>query len=114
MTWREDEYPWLNKDTDNSIDIDSKKGDSYKLAVVAGTPALQTRIRTLLAEYKHIFSEELRPEPAKLNPMTIGIDRDKWQCNKNSLPPRPQSRAKHEEIQRQMQKMLDNKVIKIS
>ena len=96
------------------IDVALEKGDSYKLAEVHGTPEVQQRIRALLEQYKHVFSEELRVEPAKLNPMNIGIDKDKWQSNKHSLPPRPQSRAKHEEIVRQIQKMLDSKVIKTS
>ena len=47
--------------------------------------------------------------------MNIGIDRSKWETNKNSSsPPRPQSRAKHEEIVRQVEKMLAAKVIQAS
>jgi hypothetical protein len=114
MTWKEDELPWLATDTDNTIDIESEPGDSYKLATVAGTPELQRKLRSLLREYKHVFSEKLRPEPVKLNPMIIGIDKNKWQCNKNCLPQRTQSRAKNEEIERQIATMLAAKVIQVS
>ena len=117
LVLRDNDLSWLDVEgTDNSVDLDSKKGDSppHTLVQVEGSPELQAQIRDLLEEYKHIFSEELRPEAAKLNPMSIGIDKDKWQTNKNSLPPRPQSRARQDEVAKQIQKMLDAKVIKVS
>ena len=112
ITWDEDDYSWT--DTDTTIDKEVAPGDSYTLATVAGTPELQRKLLELLEKYKHVFSEKLRPDAAKLNPMNIGVDKDKWQCNKNSLPPRPQSRAKNEEIERQLYALLEAKVIKIS
>ena len=113
MDWEcSDDNPWFKSDT--AVDPSQTPGDSYKLAKLAGSPELQARLNALLSEYKHVFSEELRPEPAKLNPMNIGIDRSKWETNKNSSPPRPQSRAKHEEIVRQVEKMLAAKVIQPS
>ena len=65
--------------TGTAVDPSQTPGDSYKLAKLAGSPELQARLNALLSEYKHVFSEELRPEPAKLNPMNIGIDISKWE-----------------------------------
>ena len=85
--------------------------EAYTLPVVAGSEQFQAKIRELLEEYKHVFSEELRKEPAKLKPFDVKFDREKWQRPKNSLPPRPQSRGKHAEIRRQIDKMLAAGVI---
>jgi hypothetical protein len=85
--------------------------EAYKLPEVAGSEQFQAKIRELLKEYKHVFSEELRKEPAKLKPFDVKFDREKWQRPRNSLPPRPQSRNKHAEIRRQIDKMLAAGVI---
>ena len=85
--------------------------EAYTLPEVAGSEQFQAKIRKLLKEYKHVFSEELRKEPAKLEPFDVKFDRNKWQRPKNGLPPRPQSRNKHAEIKRQIDKMLAAGVI---
>ena len=69
---------------------------------------------SLLKEFKHIFSEELRTIPTKVEPMELNIEKDKWQTTKNSMPPRLQSRAEQEEIARQVNTMLAAGVIKPS
>ncbi len=108
MTWKEEEYPWLTPPPS------AIEGDPLALPKISGSPELQAKIRALLGEYKHIFSEKLRADPAKLTPMVINIDKEKWQTNKHSLPPRTQSRAKHAEIERQINKMIESKVIRPS
>ena len=81
---------------------------------IGGSAELQAKLRKLLKEYKHIFSEELEPQAAKVAPMDIGVNKDMWQRNKHSLPPRPQTAAKELEIERQIKAMLASKVIKES
>jgi len=113
ITWREEPYPWDNE-PDSSGDNSSSTVEPYTLPTVAGSENLQLRLRDLLKEYKHIFSEELRKEHAKLPPMDLRVANDKWRTNKNCAPPRPHSRAKQEEIERQVNAMLASGVIKPS
>ena len=68
----------------------------------------------IIKDYKHIFSEELRPDPALVNPLERQIDQTLWRTNNNSGPARPQTPLKEKEIERQIKKMLENKVIKES
>ena len=67
---------------------------------VHGSPELQKNIRMLCEEFKDIFSEYVRAEPARIPPMEIQIDDSKWLINKNRLPPRPQTEARQRAIQK--------------
>ena len=71
-------------------------------------------LRTLIKEYRHIFSEELRPNPALVSPLALQVDQSTWRTPKNGGPARPQTALKEKEIERQIKKMLESKVIKES
>ena len=75
-----------------------------------GTPAeIQNTIK-LLGAYKHIFSTELKTEPANRPPMEIPVDVEKWEAARaNKLPPRPQSILKQKETVRQTEIAKKNK-----
>ena len=46
---------------------------------IFGPESLQRAIRRLLVKYKHIFSREINPVPAKLKPFGFRIDESQWQ-----------------------------------
>lgn len=82
---------------------------------IYGDPTLQQDIRRLLVEFKDIFRTTVAPEPAKVPPMELKIDRLCWNNLKGtSGSPRVQSTLKNEEIRRQVQMMLDLGVIQES
>ena len=57
----------------------------------------------LCIEFRDIFSEYVRKEPARVPPMEIEVDESKWFINKNRLPPRPQTEARQRAIQTQVE-----------
>jgi len=65
-------------------------------------------------EFTDIFSEFVRAEPAKVPPMEIEVDENKWFINKNRLPPRPQSEARQRSIQQQVTLYKQLKVVEES
>jgi transposase InsO family protein len=81
---------------------------------ICGSPSLQRKIGAVCREFIDIFSEAVRPEPANVPPMELKVDLAKWQTNRHRLPPRPQTRTKMQEIERQVKKLLDLKVIESS
>ena len=83
---------------------------------VYGTPAEIQKTIKLLSDFKHIFSTELRTEPANIPPMEIPVDVEKWEAARaNKLPPpRPQSILKQKETVRQIEIMKKHKVIRDS
>jgi hypothetical protein len=82
---------------------------------IQGSPELQKRIRDLCEKYRHIFSKELNPLPAKITPMKLIIDnRDLWYTKGKRIRPRPQAPSRKEEIRKQVAKMLAAKVIRPS
>jgi hypothetical protein len=101
-----DEYPWERDDNAAKTPVAGP--------TIEGPPELQCQLKALLEEFPDIFGTELRTEPADLAPMEIEIDLDKWQTSKNRLPPRAQTRAKEYEIERQLNKMIANNIIKPS
>ena len=113
IIWVETEYPW-DHDATEAIDHFDIEGDSGPEPHVAGTPELQAKLRTLIKEYRHIFSEELRPNPALVSPLALQVDQSTWRTLKNGGPARPQTALKEKEIERQIKKMLESKVIKES
>ena len=81
---------------------------------VHGSPELQNNIRNLCDEFKDIFSEYVRVEPARIPPMEIQVDESKWLINKNRLPPRPQTEARQRAIQKHVKLYKELQVIEES
>jgi hypothetical protein len=84
------------------------------LVGIHGPPELQQRLRELINEYDEVFCETVKPKPARIPPMEIEIDQSKWKKNCNRGPPRPVSAPKEQEIRRQIDKMLELKIIETS
>jgi transposase InsO family protein len=81
---------------------------------IFGSTKLQASIKALCFEYHEIFSEVIKAEPARIEPMEIAVDHNKWYCSKNRGPPRPQSAARQAAIKKQVDKYLRLGVIQPS
>jgi hypothetical protein len=77
-------------------------------------PGEMEQNRKLVEKYRDVFSLKLNPIPAKLKPMKLSVNDLLWRTEKNRRPARPQSDEKRREIERQVQKMLDEKLIRPS
>ena len=58
-----------------------------------------------------VFNTSLGPSPAKVPPMELEVDQALWEVRANQGPPRHQTLEKQREIQKQVEKMLENEVI---
>jgi transposase InsO family protein len=71
-------------------------------------------VRSLLEEYRDIFSETLPPEPAKVPPLELTVDETAWETPKHHLPPRPQTPANQIEIKRQLDLLIAQNIVRSS
>jgi ethanolamine utilization protein EutP (predicted NTPase) len=81
-------------------------------ARVFGPPSLQANIMKLCNEYIDIFSTSVNDKPAFIPAMELNVDIAKWQTNKHAGPARRQSEALEAETRKQIDKMLELKVIR--
>jgi hypothetical protein len=108
-----DDVQW--PDDPFELSAETKSADDLLAMInICGSPSLQRKIGAVCREFIDIFSEAVRPEPANVPPMELKVDMAKWQTNRHRLPPRPQTRTKMQEIERQVKKLLDLKVIEPS
>ena len=82
--------------------------------IIEGTPELQQGIKTLLIEFKDIFSDKLKAKPADIPPFDLEVDKSIWETYRNRGPVRVQTEAKQAEIQKQTQQMLSAGIIEVS
>jgi Reverse transcriptase (RNA-dependent DNA polymerase)/RNase H-like domain found in reverse transcriptase len=82
--------------------------------VIEGTPELQQGIKTLLIEFKDIFSDKLKAIPADIPPFDLEVDKSIWETYRNRGPVRVQTEANQAEIQKQTQQMLSAGIIEVS
>jgi hypothetical protein len=75
---------------------------------------LQGRVRDLCREFQDIFSDKLNSEPAKVPPLTIKVDSEKWTHNRNRGPPRFLTRDKDKDLRTQIETLLELGVIEES
>ena len=100
------EAPWNNRHLSEAEIIDN--------ITIEGTSQLKGKIRKLCLAYADIFSSELRSEPANLPPMRLEVDKEKWHTRRHRGPARPQSVENQQETIRQVNKMVEARVIKPS
>jgi len=102
----------INNNEINPWDLYSKDSTSNNdNSLPTNVHSMTERHNALFNKYKHIFSRKVRDEPASLPPLKLQVNDEGWNSNKHRLPPRPQSLIKEEEILRQTNEMLKNKVI---
>jgi hypothetical protein len=73
---------------------------------IFGGQNLQKNLQRLCLDFSDIFSRSLNPQPALLDPMEIAVELDNWQTAKARCPPRIQTRAKEQEVEKQVSQML--------
>jgi len=106
--------PYYNPDQ-SDLNKNEIEQESMLLPELHGSQELKTRLKQLCIKYKDIFSTKLQKEPADVPPFEIHCDKPEiWASNKNRLPPRIQTASKQEETIRQINDMLENKVIQKS
>ena len=81
---------------------------------IVGSEDFTREIKSLCTEYSDIFSREIKAEPAKIPPMELNVDSDKWHTYKNKQPPRPQTVAKQVSIKKYIDKYGKIKAIRQS
>jgi transposase InsO family protein len=103
VVWKEDPFDFSpNEETDpNQVQV-------------FGSEVLQAQLRSLCKEFTDIFSISVKAEPARVPPMEVKVDAQRWHTNKNRGPPRPQSEVRRAAIEKQVKKYLDLKVIEPS
>jgi hypothetical protein len=69
---------------------------------ITGTADLQRNIRLLCKEYIDIFSPTVREEPARVPPLSIIVDSDRWKDKRNRLSPRFLTRDKDADLRKQV------------
>ena len=106
-------------------EIDHDKTDPYKpwpttssdtdilsLIYLSGDEDLQSRLRTLCAEFADIFSNELPKDPADIPPFNLIVDDTKWKVGKNRTSPRSQSQ--HTALFKTIQTLISQGIVEKS
>jgi hypothetical protein len=71
-------------------------------AAAAASADLQRSIRLLCKEYIDIFSPTVREEPARVPPLSMIVDSDKWKNKRNRISPRFLTRDKDADLRKQI------------
>ena len=79
-----------------------------------GSVGFQAKLRKLCEEYIDVFSTRVRHRSAKVEPMSIVVDRGKWEISCNRLPPRHHNSDKQTAIREQVDALLRLGVIEVS
>jgi len=82
--------------------------------LIEGSAELQKLQLDVCTKFRHVFSRELKKQPAKVVPMSMSIDVAKWHRPENCTPCRLQSTQRNIEISRQVQEMLRAGIIRPS
>jgi hypothetical protein len=81
---------------------------------IYGLADFQSAIGQFCRDFADIFCREVKSKPARVEPLKVEIDWDKWRIPKNGGPPRPQSMEKMEETRSQIERMLELDLIEPS
>ena len=79
-----------------------------------GSVGFQAKPRKLCEKYIVVFSIRVRHQSAKVEPMSIVVDRGKWEVSRNRLPPRHHNSDKQTAIREQVDALLRLGVIEAS
>ena len=81
---------------------------------IHGSPELQAKLRSLVIQYKDIFSRKVRSTPAKLPPFNFTVDTNKWETFRNRTVPRRYDGTKSVALQKIVEQLLELGVIEPS
>ena len=71
-----------------------------------GSVGFQAKLRKLCEKYIDVFSTRVRHQSAKVEPMSIVVDREKWEVSRNRLPSRHHHSDKQTAIREQVDALL--------
>ena len=112
----DDDIEWPHNPFDIRPDSASPESPDELLAMIQfeGSLELQEKLRGLCREFIDIFSTSVRARPARVDPMTLDINRANWEIPANRLPPRHHSEDKQTAIRSQVDSLLELGVIEES
>ena len=97
------------------VEVSADSVDYVMPENIVGTRAMKRKIKQVLEKYARRFRKTVAKEAANMKPMVLKVDTQKWEDSKETTRRyRPQSDAKHDEIDRQCKKLLDLGVIQHS
>jgi hypothetical protein len=106
---------WKDDITSLLPDKNKSNPDKLELPVIEGETPFHDDIRKLLREYSDVFSRTVSKTPAKVPPMELNLDFNKWQNDGSHRgPPRPQTPAKQQAVLDSLKKLLEAGVIRPS
>ena len=107
--FRDPDHPSRNPEGSEILPV--ADGNSPALPHIDGDTPFHNDLRTLILEYRDVFSAELSKVPAKIPPMKLKVDEARWYTSQNRAPPRPQSPVKRRAIREMIEEMLQAGVI---
>ena len=81
---------------------------------IVGSKSRCQKIRALCLEFADVFSDTVRATPATVPPMKLIVDQAKWRTGKNRGAPRFLTPAKESDLQRQITKLIEYKILEPS
>ena len=81
---------------------------------VFGGGLFKKRLLDLMRRYRHVFSREVRAEPANLTPFKFNVNKQDWESPKNRTPRRKCDLTRQLELKNIINKLLEAGVIKPS
>jgi hypothetical protein len=79
--------------------------------MVCMNKAMRAEIQALCVEFANFFSREMQPTPARIDPMSLDIDKAKWFSGRHARPPRELSGLKQNAVLDTVRKMETNGLV---
>ena len=99
----------------NQTLIDFALGNDILPTNIVGSRSLRRRLNQILGEYSNQFRKSVCKDAASIPPMILKVNDDLWTSSTQNVGRyRPQSLAKHQEIERQVNMLLELGVIRQS
>ncbi len=101
--------PWQEKSQGGDANYELPDSSTY-----AGHASLQRAAQRIVEDRKSIFSRLLREQPAKIEPLQLVVNHEKWKALERDGRPRQTTVSRSVEMKRQVGQMMDWKVIQDS
>jgi hypothetical protein len=96
------------------ISLSEEQEQILGLISFSGSSQFQGRMKNLVRRKARIFSKILNKKAAKIEPMPIKVDEEKWKCNQSKAGPRLLSPEKSKELRKQIDELESIGVIRKS
>ena len=101
--------PWQEKLKGGAKEYELPESSTY-----AGSERLQREAQRIVEDRKTVFSRLLREQPAKIEPLQLVVNHEKWMALTRDGRPRQTTVARSDEMKRQVGQMMDWNVIQDS